>query len=372
MGDTTFEYPYHPGLIPAAGGPLSMWRYQTLLPRPEVPVRYPLAVGGTPLRVAPARLRVASAPLWLKDETVGPSASNKDRATALVIDAALAAGADTVTTSSTGNAAISTAVGAAAAGLRAVIFVPATCHPGKVEAMCRAGALVFKVVEGYRAAFDLSRAAAARFGWADRNTGVNPVTIEAKKTVAFEIWEQLDRRAPDVVVVPVGDGATLVGMAKGFRELRTCGVIDGLPRLIGVQSDRCAPLAAAWRGEASAPARPEETVADGIAVAEPSVGDWALEEVHTANGSFVTVSDEHMLEAVDLLDSAGVAAEPAGAAALAGYRRAATTGLVTANERVVALVTGAGLSLEAGPGSPAGRQWTISADLDTVRHVMAT
>jgi threonine synthase len=349
-----------------------MWRYQALLPRPEVPVRYPLAVGGTPLRVTPVPWRVASAPLWLKDETVGPSASNKDRATALVIDAALAAGADTVTTSSTGNAAISTAVGAAAAGLRAVIFVPATCQPRKVEAMCGAGALVFKVVEGYRAAFDLSRAAAAHFGWADRNTGVNPATIEAKKTVAFEIWEQLDREAPDVVVVPVGDGATLVGMAKGFRELRACGQIGGLPRLIGVQSDRCAPVAAAWRGEPGAPARPEETVADGIAVADPSVGDWALEEVRAAHGSFVTVSDEQMLAAVDLLGSAGITAEPAGAAALAGYRCAAETGVLAAPDRVVALITGAGLSPAARPGVPAGREWTISADLDTVRrHVAA-
>jgi threonine synthase len=152
--------------------------------------------------------------MWIKDETRSPSASNKDRATALVIEDGLRRGVGTITTASTGNAAVSTAFGAAAAGIRAVIFVSSDCQPEKLALMAQAGAWVFQVREGYAAAVDLSRAAARTFGWLDRNTGVNPFTIEAKKTVAFEVWEQLGRRIPDVMIVPVGDGPTLVAPTR--------------------------------------------------------------------------------------------------------------------------------------------------------------
>ncbi|MGA8113723.1 MAG: pyridoxal-phosphate dependent enzyme, partial [Actinocatenispora sp.] len=250
-GNSRYEYRYGPDLLPGPDdGSVDIWRYQALLPRPDVPARYPLTVGGTPLR-EPRQLRktLGLPGLWLKDETTGPSASNKDRATALVLDEGLRTGVRTVTTASTGNAAIATAIGGAATGTAVVIFVPADCDPAKVEVMTRAGAHVFRVVEGYRAAFDLSCRAAGSLGWLDRNTGVNPRTIEGKKTVSFEVWEQLGRRAPDVMVVPVGDGPTLLGAAKGFRELVACGAIRRPPRIVAVQAEGCAPLAARWRGE---------------------------------------------------------------------------------------------------------------------------
>ncbi|WP_221323727.1 pyridoxal-phosphate dependent enzyme [Actinoplanes sp. L3-i22] len=372
-GDPTFTFRYRPELLPEPGGRLDMWRYRRLLPGGGDDVRYPLAVGGTPLRPAPhLRAAVGAARLWLKDETTGPTASNKDRATALVIEAGLRQGATVVTTSSTGNAAIATAVGAAAAGIAAVIFVAEDCRPGKVEHMVAAGAHVFKVRGGYRAAFDLSRAAAARFGWIDRNTGVNPVTIEAKKTVAFEVWEQLGRHAPDVAVVPVGDGPTLVGLAKGFRELLACGAIGALPRIIGVQARACAPLADRWSGDAGADPDPAATAADGIAVPVPSIGDWTLAEVRTANGAFVTVTEPEIDDAVRcLLDLAQVRSEPAGAAALAGFRSGLATGLISPEETAVVLVTGADLPVAPAPGTRPGSAHTISADLDAVAAVMS-
>ena len=159
------------------------------------------------------------ADLWLKDETRSPTGSNKDRATALVLEDAMRRDITTVTAASTGNVAVSLAVGAAAAGIKAVIFVPAAVKEGKLRLMLLAGATVFRVKEGYEAAFELSRAAARAFGWLDRNTGTNPWTVEAKKTVAFEIWEQLDRACTGCRGVPVGDGTTLSAIAKGFREL---------------------------------------------------------------------------------------------------------------------------------------------------------
>jgi threonine synthase len=349
-----------------------MWRYQGLLPRPDEPTGYPLRVGGTPLR-APRELRqrLGLPGLWLKDETTGPSASNKDRATALVIDQGLRAGIGVVSTASTGNAALSTAIGGAAAGMAVVIFVPADCASGKVELMADMGAHVFRVIEGYRSAFDLSRRAAARFNWLDRCTGLNPLTIEAKKTVSFEVWEQLGDGAPDVVALPVGDGVTLIGAAKGFRELVACGVLARVPRIVAVQAQGCAPLATRWHGD-RAPAQWPGTVADGIEVPQPVLGDWAIDEVRHADGDFVTVSDAEILDAVTLLSEAQIASEPAGAAAVAGIARATAAGLVSPGETVVAWVTGANLSAAPTKVDRPGSVHTISADLDAVAAALAS
>jgi threonine synthase len=351
------EYDYRPDLMPHDDpGTFTMWRYRSLLPLADGPVRYPVPIGGTPLLPAPALRQVTGTPrLWIKDETRNPTASNKDRATALVIEGGLRCGIGTITTASTGNAAVSTAFGAAAAGLRAVIFVSTDCQAGKLAQMVQAGARVFRVPEGYAAAVDLSRAAARTFGWLDRNTGANPVTLEAKKTVAFEMWEQLGRCVPDVVVAPVGDGPTLVALDKGFAELVRCGLAGRRPRLVGVQAERCQPLVRAWLGT---PATPEEldpaaTVADGIAVLRPAIGDAVLDVVRSSGGGLVAVSDRALLSAVATLAArAGVGAEPAGAAALAGLDAAVERGLADRHETVVLLVTGREVKAEAAAGGP--------------------
>ena len=204
-----------------------------------------------------------------------PHRLENDRATALVSEDGLRRGIGTITTASTGNAAVYTAFGAAAAGLRAVIFVSADCQPDKLALIAQAGAWVFQVPDGYGAAVDLSRGAARSFGWLDRNTGANPITLEAKKTVAFEVWEQLGRRIPDVMIAPVGDGPTLVALDKGFGELVSCGLATRRPRLVGVQAERCQPLVRRWLGAPPEPGQldPDATVADGIAVLRPAIGD---------------------------------------------------------------------------------------------------
>lgn len=339
------EYAYGPALLPApAPGPGSMWRYRALLPLGDGPVRYAPPVGGTPLLSVP-RLRAAYGipGLWVKDETTGLTASNKDRATALVIEDGLRRGIRTITTASTGNAAVATAFGAAAAGLRAVIFVSSGCRPDKLRLMLHAGADVFQVRDGYAAATGLSRAAAAHFGWLDRNTGVNPLTIEAKKTVALEVWEQMGRRAPDVVVIPVGDGPTLCGIYKGFAELVRCGAIARLPRLIGVQSACCQPLRAAWAGREprQEELNPAATMADGIAVPVPATPGLVLEGIRASDGFMLAVDEQEIEDARAALSSlAGITAEPTGAVALAGLRQAAAAGFVRAADDVVVLLTG--------------------------------
>ncbi|EWM18980.1 threonine synthase [Kutzneria sp. 744] len=294
----------------------TMWRYRELLPVPDGPVRYPMPVGGTPLLPVPALRKTLGTPhLWIKDETRNPSASNKDRATALVIEDGLRRGVGTITTASTGNAAVATAFGAAAAGMRAIIFVSTDCRPEKLALMAQAGAWVFRVPEGYAAAVDLSRAAAGAFDWLDRNTGANPFTIEAKKTVAFEVWEQLGRRLPDAMIVPVGDGPTLVALAKGFAELVSCGLAARQPRLVGIQAECCQPLVRAWFGVPAGPAElnPAATAADGIAVVRPAIGDAVLDAVRRTGGAMVAVTDSALLSAVaTLAGRAGVGAELTG------------------------------------------------------------
>jgi threonine synthase len=384
MGDVTgsiqvagcewLQYAYDRSLMdPWRPESFTLWRYRKLLPVPDGPVRYPVPIGGTPLLPVPGLRQTLKMPrLWVKDETRSPSASNKDRATALVIEGGLRRGVDTITTASTGNAAVSTAVGAAAAGIRAVIFVSADCRPDKLALMTQAGAWVFRVPDGYAAAVDLSRAAARAFGWLDRNTGANPHTIEAKKTVAFEVWEQLGRSVPDAMIVPVGDGPTLVAVGKGFAELVSCDLADRQPRLIGVQAEHCQPLVRAWFG---APARstdldPAATAADGIAVVRPAIGDAVLAAVRRGDGGMTAVCEEALLGAVSTLAcKAGVGAEPAGAAALAGLESAVGCGLVHRSETVVLLVTGR--EVKAGGGSTGSDRVSVAGRLDDVERALA-
>ncbi|WP_328724221.1 pyridoxal-phosphate dependent enzyme [Streptomyces sp. NBC_00259] len=367
------QYDYRSALMtPDRPGSFSMWRYRKLLPVAGGPVRYPLPIGGTPLLPAPALRKTLGTPrLWIKDETRNPTASNKDRATALVIEDGLRRGMDTITTASTGNAAVATAFGAAAAGMRAVIFVSADCRPEKLALMAQAGAGVFQVRDGYAAAVDLSRAAARSFGWLDRNTGANPLTIEAKKTVAFEVWEQLGRRLPDLMILPVGDGPTLVALDKGFTELVNCGLTTRKPRLIGIQAEHCQPLVRAWQDTPAKPADldPTATVADGIAVLRPAIGEAALTVTRQSGGAMMAVTDTALLSAVSTLaDTAGVNAEPAGAAALAGLNSAIAHGLADPSESVVLLVTGRETKAS---GEPAEQgRITLIDTLDQVEHAL--
>ena len=319
-------------LVDGEPRPVTMWRYRALLPLDDGPVRYPLPIGGTPLLPSPALRAALGMPgLWLKDETRGPSASNKDRATALVIEGGLRGGVDTITTASTGNAAISTALGAAAAGLRAAIFVSTGCSPDKLALMAQAGRVGVPGPRGLRRGGGPLPRGRPGIRLAGPQHRREPVTVEAKKTVAFEVWEQLGRRRPTSMVVPVGDGPTLVALDKGFDELVRCGLADRRPRLIGVQAR---PLPAAGAGLARGRAGPAQldpagTVADGIAVLRPAIGDAVLAAVGRDGGGMVAVDDDALLRAVDALAArAGVGAEPAGAAALAGLHRALEVGLV--------------------------------------------
>lgn len=307
----------------------------------------PLAVGGTPLLAAPRLRRELGMPhLWLKDDTRNPSGSTKDRASLLVVAKALEYGIDTIAAASTGNAATALAAVAAAAGLRAVLFVPATAPRAKLVQMAAYGAQVVPVEGGYDDAFELCLAACREFGWYNRNTALNPFTVDGKKTVGLEIAHALAPEVPDAVIVPTGDGVILSGVAKGFADLRRAGLTHRLPRLIAVQPEGSAAIvdALARGSETIEPVPGAASVADSLVVRAPRNALLCLRDLRATGGAGVAVSDEAILGAIPRLAAAtGVFAEPAAAAALAGLDSALDRGLLDRDERVVLLVTGTGL-----------------------------
>ena len=224
-------------------GPNDLFRFAALLPLKQPRSAFPLRVGGTPFYRAGRLGELAGMPrLYLKDDTLNPSASLKDRASAVTIGRALDTGAEVVSVASTGNAGSSLACLAAATGLQAVVFVPADAPVAKLTQMLAFGARVLAVRGCYDDAYDLCLAASNEFGWFNRSTGYNAFTREGKKTCAYEIWQDLDGRVPDRVVVSTGDGNTLSAIWKGWCDLKAVGLIDRLPRIDCVQSESSAAI----------------------------------------------------------------------------------------------------------------------------------
>ena len=335
----------------------------------------PIPVGNTPLLSAP-RLRQALGMdrLWLKDDTRNPSGSTKDRASQLVITKALEYGSSTVAAASTGNAATALAAVAAAAGLRAVVFVPADVPPAKLIQMLSYGAEVLPVDGSYDDAFELSLAACERFGWTNRNTAFNPFTIEGKKTASLEIAAAMVTEAPDAVVVTAGDGVITAGLAKGFADLEKAGLMTRRPRLIVVQPEGAAAIATALRsGAEEITAVPgASSIADSLTVEAPRNALLCLREVRASGGCGVIVSDDEILAAIPRLASlTGVFAEPAAAAALAGLEKALAEGLVDRAERVVLMVTGSGLKDVAAAESAIEKPEAIAPTMDAVEKALS-
>ena len=371
----------------AASPETSIWRYLPLLPV-EDPGHHGSAlraVGATPL-LRPRRLaeRLGLPDLWLKDDGRNPTASFKDRASALVVARAEQVGAQTVVTASTGNAGAALAGMAAAAGMPAVILAPRTAPPAKIAQLLIFGARVVLVEGTYDQAFDLTLEAAREFGWYCRNTGYNPFTAEGKKTAAFEICEQLTALAPrgaagapwetpEAVVVSVGDGNIIAGLHKGFKDLLALGWIAQMPRLFGVQSEGSAAIFNAFAAgtETITPVR-ADTLADSIAVDLPRDGLRALRAATQTGGAYVAVPDAAIVQAIaDLGRQAAVFAEPAGAAAYAGLARLAAEGRLDPAWRVVVLNTGNGLKDVRAAMQAAGEALVVEPSLGALKQALA-
>jgi len=384
--DILYDYAAATAAFPKKLGalPVDLFDYAELLPVAR-PNPFPLRIGATPMYAA-SRLgeSIGLANLFLKDESSNPSASIKDRASAIALQRAIETGAETVATASTGNAGSSLACLSAALGMNAVVFVPESAPVAKLTQLLSYGAAVLAVRGSYDEAFDLCLAASSEFDWFNRNTGYNPFTREGKKTCVYEIWQALGGELPDRIVVPVGDGNIISGIWKGCKDLHAAGLVEHLPKIDAAQSTASAAIShtvnrlrkgnggsldwatiAVDKVEAS-------TVADSIAVDQPRDGLAAVKAVIESCGEAVTVSDNEILAAIPQMSRlSGVFPEPAAAAPLAAIRKMFAGKMIKANERVVCVVTGSGLKDVDRARHAAGNPMVIEPTLEAVRECLA-
>ncbi len=347
-----------------AAGPPSIWRYADLLPATP-PGAVDLGAGFTPLvRADRLAAELGLGELWIKNDTVNPTGSFKDRVVSVALTKARELGFKVASCASTGNLANSVAAHAARAGMRSVVFIPSDLEPAKVVMTSVFGGQVVAVDGSYD---DVNRLCAELAGdypdWAFVNVNIRAYYAEGSKTLAYEVAEQLGWRAPDHVVVPVGSGSQLCKIAKGFEELGKVGLIPldaGLlgarrVRVSGAQADGCSPVATAYASGADhvRPVKPS-TIAKSIAIGNPADGIYALDVVRESGGAVASASDEEIVAGIRLLArTEGIFAETAGGVTIAVLAKLAASGVVRPDEQVVAYVTGNGLkTLDAvAPGS---------------------
>lgn len=324
----------------------SLWRYIDILPVEKRPEKLSLQVGWTPIyRAERIEEALGIDRVYVKDDGRNPTASFKDRASAVGVAKAIELGRDIMCAASTGNAASSLSGFAACAGIPSYIFVPASAPVAKITQLLIYGSNVILVDGTYDQAFDLCLEAAEEFGWYNRSCAINPYLVEGKKTVSFEILEQLNWQVPDTVVMSIGDGCCISGAWKGFCEMYELGLIDKLPRMIGVQAEGSNPVSRAFRSNAdSFEYKRPETLADSISVGIPRNGFKALRALRESNGDVVDVSDDEILSAMkSLARLTGVFGEPAGVTGYAGLGKMVKEGKIARDEKVVLIVTGNGL-----------------------------
>ena len=330
-------------------GPLSMWRYASLLPvRQDIASTPNLDPGWTRLvRADQLATTLGMRELWIKDERGNPTHSFKDRVVGVALAAAVELGFKVLACPSTGNLANAVAAAAARAGIRAVVLIPADLEAQKIIGSAVYGCSLVAVRGSYD---DVNRLASEladeREDWAFVNVNVRPYYAEGSKTIGFEIAEQLGWRLPEQIVVPVASGAQLVKIDKAFRELVATGLVDETPyRVFGAQATGCSPVAAAFRAghDVVRPVRPE-TIAKSLAIGNPADGPYVLDVVRRTGGVVADVSDDDLVDAIRLLASAeGIFAETAGGVTLAVLRALLKEGTIDPDARTVVINSGDGL-----------------------------
>jgi len=313
----------------------TLWRYRAMIPLPPNAPIVTLGEGGTPLVDA----ELDGHRVYFKLEFLAPTGSFKDRGTTVLVSALKAAGVTHAADDSSGNAGASFAAYAARAGIAATLFVPSYASPAKLAQIAVYGATLVKV-DGPRENATLAAEEATRdAGLVYATHAWSPFTLQGTKTIAYEIAEQLAWRAPDVFIAPIGQGTLLLGAQRGFAELLDAGLISKLPRLIGVQSVGCAPIAEGFqRGLTRAvPIDKKHTIAEGISIAKPVRAAQILRALRATGGTVVTVTDDAILEARASLARRGLFVEPTSATVVAALKQIEVSGIV------VAALTGSGL-----------------------------
>jgi len=327
--------------------------------------------GNTPM-VQPARLREKTGfpELWLKNDTLNMSGSLKDRASLLVAEQALARGERRVALASTGNAGASMACVGAAYGLEIILFVPAAAPRAKLLQSLLYGARVVPVQGTYDDAFGLSIAFTRRFGGINRNTAFNPFTVEGKKTVSFEIYNQMGCRVPDVVYVPTGDGVIFSGACKGFADLEAAGLIEKMPVMVAVQAEGSNAIALSWSKGRETVIPETSTIADSLSVCRPAAGAMALGFLRRGGGRAVEVTDAEISAAqAELAREAGLFVEPSSAAAWAGFVKDRAN--LDPGARVVVLLTGTGFKDTAAAEKLVSMPASCAPNIEAAAHLLS-
>lgn len=350
-------------------GPASIWRYADLLPADRGSA-VDLGAGFTPL-VRAERLggALGLSELWVKNDTVNPTNSFKDRVVAVGLSKALEFGFKTAACASTGNLANSVAAHATRAGMKSYVFIPADLESGKVVATAVYGGNVVAVNGNYDDVNRLCAELAGTYPWAFVNVNLRPYYAEGSKTLAFETAEQLGWRFPDHVVVPIASGSQLTKIKKGFEELAKVGLVDADPatiRVSGAQAEGCSPVATAFLtgAEDIRPVKPK-TIAKSLAIGNPADGYFALDAIRGSGGAAAAVSDEEIIEGIKLLArTEGIFTETAGGVTIATLKRLAEEGVIRPEERVVAYVTGHGLKTVEALTATVGPTATIAPTIE--------
>ncbi len=331
-----------------AAGPRSIWRYVDLLPVSENTPRVDLGAGFTPLVPAPrlgAELGIGD--LWLKNDTVNPTFSFKDRVVSVALTKAREFGLKVAAAGTTGNLGNSVAAHAAKAGMPAVVFMPSDLEQGKIVTTAIYGATIVAIKGNYDEVNRLCAEVADAYDWAFVNTNVRPFYSEGSKTLAFECVEQLGWKYPDHMVVPIGSGSQLVKIRKGLEELAKVRLMPAPPhtKIHGAQAAGCAPVASAFAEGVDhvRPVKPD-TIAKSIAIGNPADGPYALAAVRSTGGRCDTVSEQEIVDAIVLLArTEGIFTETAGGVTVGVLRKLAQDGAFKKGERVCAMITGMGL-----------------------------
>ena len=327
--------------------PKSLWRYRELLPVEDERRVVDLGAGFTTLHECKRLAKALNLKrLYVKDDTVNPTNSFKDRPAAVAVSKALEFGFKAVGCASTGNLAAATAAHAAKAGIPCYVFVPSNTETNKVLQAATYGAKIIAVKGTYDEANRLAAQASDEYDWALVNINIRPYYTEGSKTLAYEVCEQLGWRAPENIVIPMGSGALLCAIWRGLNQFRELDLIDGLEtRVVGAQPKGCSPIVSAFKSNSEdvTPVERPETVTKSLAIGDPGDGIYALKVIRESRGFAEYATDEEILEGIKLLaKTEGIFAEPAGGVTIAVLKRLIDSGEVPRDEEVVCCVTGSG------------------------------
>lgn len=355
--------------------PMSVWRYEELLPLGGASVKVSLGEGGTSLhRSIRLAERFGLKRLRVKDEGQNPTGSFKDRGMTLGVSKAVEIGAERVACASTGNTSASLAAYAARAGLECIVVIPS----GKVSSGKLAQAMVYgaRVVQ-LEGSFDDALRVVMELAQFDMGlyllNSVNPYRLEGQKTLAYEVWDQLGGTVPDTIIVPVGNAGNISAIWKGFRDLNQLGLISDLPRMVGVQAEGASPIAQAFKRGLNKiePVPNPETVATAIRIGSPTSWKKALMAVRSSKGLIETVTDQEILHAQKLLASLeGIFVEPASASSIAGLKKLVESGAVNREEEIVCVTTGHGLKDPEAVVHLCEKPITVDKDMDAIKRVI--